>query len=170
MAKFTVNGPYLILTEKQKAGNKLVADNKDALNKFWDSTDGVKDSKGCYVFGMKVGKGVTPYYVGQTTKRTFSTECFTIDKCRKYDKVLSKYMKGKPVMYFVVLNGKGGNGAIATIKEVEQYLIDVALAKNPDISNIKGTKSPAWSIKGIVRTGKGEATNQSREFKKMMGI
>ncbi len=73
-------------------------------------------------------------------------------------------------MFLVVFQRKRGARNIGAIKKVETFLIQNALKKNPDLSNIKGTKQQRWSIKGVIRSGRGEATKESRLFKATLGL
>lgn len=163
MPEYIVTGPFVVPVIKKAVGRRV---DKTELPTFWNETGIVCKSAGCYVFGMRAGGGISPIYVGKTTK-TFYQECFQPQKIEKYNDALSDAIRGKPVMFFVCLKGKDRNGSIS---DVEQYLIDIALAKNPNIRNIKGTKGPDWSIKGVIRSGKGAATKQSKIFKGMMGV
>ena len=53
---------------------------------------------------------------------------------------------------------------------METFLIQSALFKNADLSNVQKAKVPAWSIKGVVRSGKGKPNKTESAFKKMMGL
>jgi hypothetical protein len=46
------------------------------------------------------------------------------------------------------------------IRELENFLIQTAVAINPDLLNVQGTKATQWSIHGVVRSAKG-APSQS---------
>ena len=56
------------------------------------------------------------------------------------------------------------------IAKVEAFLIQNAMKKNPDLSNIHGKKSEHRSIDGVIRSGKGKASNSAQEFKAALGL
>jgi len=117
--------------------------------------------------GVKAPRGYTPAYVGKAT-RTFKQEIFAPHKLAKYQQFLADYRKGKPILFLVVAPTKRGAPNRAHIKELEDFLIQVALAANPDLLNIKGTEMEEWGIAGVLRGGQGKPAKDSSEFKKMM--
>src|SRR2546422_10760758 len=92
---FEVLGPYAVPTSPN---TRMVS--KDERATFFNSNPHLRDRLGAYVFGVRSGGGITPVYVGKT-KRSYDEECFTADKCLKYTKGLSSYVKGTPVLYFI---------------------------------------------------------------------
>ena len=110
-----------------------------------------KNRKGCYVYAIKAGKGVRPWYAGKTTT-AFKSEAFTADKVVRYNEVLSDLKRGKPVMYFVSPD-KGSSQKI--IDALEKYLIYFVYRKNPQAKQIQHVD---WSVAF------------SDEFKKALGI
>ena len=80
-------------------------------------------------------------------------------------------MIGGNLSCFFVLHPKAkGRPNIKEIEEVENFLIQVGVAVNPNIRNIRSTKQSTWSIKGVVKSGQGNISNDAKSFKKMMGI
>jgi hypothetical protein len=59
------------------------------------------DKRGCYVFGIRAGKGFTPAYAGKATKK-FKNEVFGHHKLAKYQRYLADVAKGTPVLFFVI--------------------------------------------------------------------
>jgi hypothetical protein len=164
MGKYIVYGPYRIPVDKRPAGRRI-----GDLEIFWKDANTLKKKCGCYVFGMSASGSLTPYYVGKTT-RTFEKECFSSHKIEKYNEALCEYKRGRPVMFFVAaLNKKGiANGRV--ISAIEDFLLQVGLARNEELLNIKGTKKANWSITHVVRGGFGKPTKAERKFKSMMGL
>lgn len=165
-----VHGPFDIPYSSQKTGSaKHVG--KDEIRAFWDGeASKIAQKQGCYVFALKVGKGFTPWYVGKATK-SMKQECFTPGKIQHYNEVLFKGNKGKPVMFFVALPGNRNKVPAKEIGDMERFLIQSSLHKNPKICNVQNTKNiPSWSIAGIIRSGKGKTSTLSRCFEKMMGL
>ena len=111
--------------------------------------------RGCYLFAMRAGKGMTPWYVGQS-KGCFKLEVFAKSKQAHYNAVRGNYKKGKPMMFLVIRLTKGGRLMKGKLPEpeanyVERFLISEAFQKNPDLMNIKGVSfSKNLFIPGII--------------------
>ncbi len=166
-----VVGPLEIPYDRQTRGLGKRIDRNHA-SEFWEQEDAtlVAPKQGCYVFGLRAGKGITPWYVGRTS-RSLKKECFHYHKLAHYNKVLFRGVKGRPVMFFVVPEGGRKTVSAKTLKDMEKSLIQTALFKNPRIANTKNTKNiPHWGIAGVVRSGKGKSSATSRKFKSMMGL
>ncbi|QYY36868.1 hypothetical protein [Ruficoccus sp. ZRK36] len=125
--------------------------------------------QGCYVFALKAGRGHKPWYVGKATKSMYQ-ECLSLDKLNKYNEVLFKGNKGTPVLFFIVLGGNKKKVPKGDIDEMEPFFIQNALTKNPDLTNIQKANVPAWTVKGVVRGGRGKPKPNTTSFRKMMGI
>lgn len=160
--EFFVECSQKIPWEKGSKGQKYIT---SPDKEFWEKCPDLAKQQGCYVFGIKVSKGITPYYIGKATK-SFGQEIFTDSKIRRYNNVLAITKKGTPTMFLVSYPRKG---AKVNIKQLEDFLIQLAAIKNPKIQNIKGTKQPTWSIKNILRSS-GKPNKHAKTFKKMMGI
>ncbi len=65
---------------------------------------------------------------------------------------------------------KFGRSVRYAISDLETFLIDVAVAKNPDLLNVKGTRRAEWSITGVVRAKKGKPSESATTFKAALGI
>ena len=73
-------------------------------------------------------------------------------------------------MFFLVQKNQKGPQNNSILNHVEKYFINVALAKNPDLFNVKGTKKPEWSVTGVMNASQGSSTKESRGFKKFIGL
>jgi len=78
MTTFKVYGPFAIPVTNGKGGRMVADDRTD----FWEDS-GCEDKVGCYIFGIRQGRGTKPYYAGRTTKG-FGAECFQSHKLVKY--------------------------------------------------------------------------------------
>jgi hypothetical protein len=164
MASFEIHGPFEIDFAKKKGGRVLVFDG------FWkEDSDAhyLANERGCYVFAIR-NKALTPIYVGKATK-TFCQETFNPTNKHKYHDGFSEYGKGTPVMFFVVHPKQKGPTNGTYVGEIEDFLIQAGVVKNPHIQNIRGSQQPKWSIKGIVRSG-GKRTKAAGKFAKMFDI
>ena len=163
---FTVAGPLDIPYYQGKSGRTITDENVEA---FWKQHEAHALKRGCYVFGIRAGKGYTPAYVGQATN-TFKQEVFSSHKLTRYQQVLADYGKGTPVLFFLVAPVKRGKPNKALIGDLEDYLIQTAVSANPDLMNIRGTKAEEWGISGVLRGGKGKASSAAKAFRKIMKI
>jgi hypothetical protein len=83
---------------------------------------------------------------------------------------LLNYRRGAPHLFLVAQKVRKGQPNIAEISELEKFLIQVAVARNPYLSNVHHTKQDKWSIDGVIRGKKGRNSNASGYFRKMMGL
>lgn len=166
----SVLGPFKVPFHKHSLGfGKRIE--KEHQNQFWTKANEpfLMKKQGCYVFALQAGRGSTPWYVGKAGK-SFQQECFTSDKLNKYNRALFAGRKGSPVLFFVTLSGKKKKIGTSTIRDVETYLIKVAMETNPNLLNKSKTRRPAWGIKGVCRGGMGKPTGRERAFRKMLGL
>lgn len=165
MASFVIHGPFNVEYEKRKGGRTLVFED------FWaaggEACDLAED-RGCYVFAIR-NRGLTPIYVGQATK-SFKQETFNPTNKHKFQSGFSEYGKGSPVMYFIVHPRQRGPINGKQISEIEDFLIQAGVAKNPRLQNVRGAQQPAWSIKGVIRSGAGKPNDIERGFKTLFAI
>ena len=139
---------------------------------FWNdsSTQEIMEKQGCYIFALKAGRGYSPWYIGKATKN-FKQEVFALHKIKLYNKLLWDGKKGTPVMFFVMMPGNLKKISTPVINNMEKFLIQSAVLKNPNVLNSHNTKNlPKWSIKGVVRGKKGKPSEKSLTFKSMMGL
>jgi hypothetical protein len=117
LATFDVLGPYILPTRSGRAGGRQIAiHDRDIREQFWDEVE-CWDRPGCYVFAIRHGRGITPYYAGRTFG-TFYGECFQPHKLLKYDRVLSNIRRGTPIMFFLPLTRTRGRMNERAIAEV----------------------------------------------------
>src|SRR5947208_1544865 len=134
---FEVIGPREVLVYQGKAARTITDEN---VRQFWEANADIANLRGCYVFGIRAGRGLTPGYVGRATK-LFKQEAFAHHKLTRYQQFLADYQKGTPVLFFVVAPKKKGAPNDAHVRGLEDFLIQTGLAANPDLLNIKGTKA-----------------------------
>ena len=113
------------------------------------------------------GGGFTPGYVGKATK-SFRQEAFSPHKLAKYQQFLADYVKGTPVLFFLVAPSKKGKVNSKHITALEDFVIQKGIDANPELLNVKGTQQEQWGIQGILRSGQGKPSMAARDFKKAM--
>ena len=166
MTRFIVKGPFVIPVQKNIGGRAIAAsEGKD----FWLRHTALGDEKGCYVFGVRAGKGMTPLYAGKATK-SFKQEVFAPHRLAKYMTALTLFQKGTPVLFFLCSPITKGAVNKVNIDELEYFLIQAGMKANPGLLNDKKKKVEVWSIGGILRDRQGKPTNAAQEFKVLMGL
>lgn len=73
-------------------------------------------------------------------------------------------------MYFVVHPKQKGPTNGKHIAEIEDFLIQAGVAKNPDLQNVKGAQRPGWSIKGVIRGSAEKPRDAEVQFRKLFDI
>jgi hypothetical protein len=163
-------GPIPIPFQKHGKGSaKHIG--KAEVRAFWetDEAHAIAEKQGCYVFALQAAKGFRAWYTGKATK-SMQQECLQHHKLAHYNEVLFKGRKGTPVMFFVVLGGTKKKVSVTVIDEMETFFIQTVLTKHPEIQNVQKTNLPTWTVKGVVRGGKGKRKASAAKFRKMMGL
>lgn len=169
MIKFDVSLPFIVPIRPEGHG-KVVDTN--ALWDFWRDTIGedLADARGCYVFGFRAGRGITPVYVGRATK-TFRQECFAQHKIGKLNTGLLHYKRGTLVLFLLAAERRRGKPNKRAVADLERFLIENALARNDSLLNIQHTKEEKeWCIAGVFRSGKGKPSAAATKFRKALGL
>ncbi|WP_443749361.1 hypothetical protein [Asticcacaulis solisilvae] len=118
---------------------------------LWDQCEaldpGLSRAIGCYLFCLKDGQIITPWYVGMTRARDgFRDEVFQDHKLGLYQWSRQQVGRGQPILYLFALcteTGRFSNARKAdeaVIKWTEKMLIGLAYAKNPNLANKRDTK------------------------------
>lgn len=159
--------------------NSRIDRHKDSLKEFWNIFDdlkyGISNSVGCYIFSLRAGKGILPWYVGMAEKQTFKNECFTVHKLLYYNECLS-LRKGTPFLTLIPKftkterYAKKSKNGHRDIQFLETLLIATCLRRNPKLMNIKATKMlREMKLSGFINTGKGRQDLSVRAFKNLIG-
>jgi hypothetical protein len=165
MSLFVVRGPFPLAFEKRKGGRSLVFDD------FWaehSDASSLANECGCYVFAIR-NRTLKPIYVGRAT-RSFKQEAFNPSNKHKYHEGFSAYAKGTPLMYFIVHPHQKGPTNEAQIAQIEDFLIQAGVVRNPELQNVKGAQRPIWSIKGVIRSGVGKRSAAELQFRKLFNL
>ena len=166
MHKFSVEGPLRVPFTQGKAAKMI---SSAEAGEFWEHQPHLCDRRGCYIFAVRAGGGLTPTYVGKATK-TFRQEVFTADKLAKYQRTLADYLKGTPVLFFIVSEQKMGKPNLKIIRELEDYLIQTALSANEKLINIAGTYRADFLISGVLRSGAGKPSKAAGDLRKCLKL
>ncbi len=171
--KFTVHGEYKIPRYQG------IVD-REALDDFWLDVDadvpGLPYAIGCYVFGVKAGRGIRPWYVGRATSRVFRRECFAHHKLTHYNRVLAG-RRGTPCLYLLSqITPKNrfvshSSGERPAVKALEVMLIGAAYRANHELCNLSDTRMyRELEVPGFINTKRGQVTSSVRSFKSLMNL
>lgn len=152
-------GPWDADPDDQKGFWKQVQDQEE-LDGF--DRNALRDAIGCYLFVMKRGEKLVPWYVGKTNAKTgFYREVFTRHKCDHFS--IAKQAKPgwkSQMMLFPLITGSGRFSKAYTadkpvIEWMERTLIGMALAKNSELYNKRDTlKLKTCILDGVFGDGK----------------
>lgn len=175
---FDIYGPFKL----ERFGVKKLITN-DTLTRLIGAVDetknGLSEACGCYVFGVRAGKGIKPWYVGQANRTTLVKEALNSSNREKYNKILDE-RRGTPVLFLLpkmtpehnrFAKPTSKNDGLKSIHFLEEWLIASALQKNPDMVNEKKTLFlRELRVKGIFNARHGDATTPSTTLKKSLGV
>lgn len=166
MLTFTVEGPLDVPFYQGKASKAI---SSEEAGVFWTNNPKLANRRGCYLFAIRAGGGITPLYAGKAT-RNFKQEVFTSDKLAKYQRALADYLKGTPVLFLLLHPKTAGAPNRALIAELEQFLIQTAVSRNPDLLNVRGTKKAEFSVKGVLRPGGGKPSHAAKALRSALQL
>ena len=171
--KYDVCGPF----DLPHSGAQVDPD-KEQRRDFWLDVDayceGLSDACGCYIFETQR----RPWYVGLAQRQSFKKECLTDNKLKIYSRVLNTYDRAKPRLYLLPKLTPGGNFASPSerghgdIGALENILIGMALARNAELVNLRGTKMlREMNVPGVLNSKPGQGSAASvRELRKVLSL
>lgn len=176
---YDVCGPFEIPRHPVHSG----VDRNSLKTGFWkmvdDQYDGLSVACGCYLFGLRAGKGMRPWYVGKAQRQSFLDECFKPDKLVYYNETIGS-KQGVPVMFLIGKKTGGGNkfakptgtkNGHGDISFLEQHLIGKALNRNSDLCNIKSTKLYSeLVVPGVFNSPQGNPGGAAKQLKVLLGL
>ncbi len=158
---FKPHGPFAI---REKRDGTL------DIEGFWSDHRNLSQQHGCYIFAIRAGGGIRPYYVGKTT-RTFAEEVFQDRNLAQfYFPVLHMRNRGTPVLFLIASPKQKGPSPSKVIDEMETFLIQQGLNANSDLKNRQKVRIPQFGIRGVIRGGMGKVASAAKEFRKTMAI
>lgn len=173
-SKFEPFGPFDIPVSGALIDRKREAE-------FWKTVDAIKhglpDAVGCYIFAIRAGKGVRPWYVGKSEKMSFRKESWTPHKLLIYSEGLQLLKKGTPLLYFIAKRTKGGRFAkkgkngISAVRALEELLIGTCLLRNSRLLNRRTTKHyREIEVPGYMNESAGARSVRARSLAKLLGV
>ena len=148
------------------------------LAQFWQKAeamfvDGLAGASGCYIFGVRAGRGATPWYIGQA-KHSFKQECFTDRNLRRYDKIL-RQGRGTPILFLLARRTPVGRFqrrlGEAEANRLENLLIDHCLQANSNLLNKRGTAFlKEVRIPGLLNSPPGPYSQEAKSLRRLLSI
>ena len=175
--RYEVFGAFDVPRKQSRVGRLTVDFSAKALRSFWDSVErvrsGLRSGAGCYLFAVRAGKGIRPWYVGQS-KVAFNRECFAPHKQTIYREVMDDTEKGTPVLFLIARVTPSGRLSKQVPEEeanfVEQRLISDATNANPQLKNSHNTKLvKTLVIPGVLNSPRGAPSEAVKCLKAALG-
>ena len=174
MITFQTYGPFEVPIKDR-------ALDKDRQAEFWDGVEhaapGLPGAIGCYIFAVRAGRGMRPWYVGKTDRAGFKREVFQDNKFRLYFEILKQRKRGTALMFFIARHTPGGrfnktsvneNRAISTLEEL---MIGTSLLRNPKLINKRTTKHfRELQVPGYMNEAPGARMQSARQLALLLGI
>jgi hypothetical protein len=169
---------YSVEVPRQKSG--LIAADRNTLNLFWADLDAKLDEEvsegiGCYVFSVRAGRGVLPWYVGKAEKQSFRSECFAAHKVNHYNNIIAS-RRGTPLLTLIAKYTptkrlvKPRSSDHRDIDFLETMIISAAIRRNPDVFNIRDTMLlREMTVPGMLNTPRGKSHGSVASFRALMG-
>jgi hypothetical protein len=168
---FNVYGGFKIPTNKN-TGHAIVT------SSFWKTVDDVEDglsrASGCYVFSIKFGQKITPWYVGKTEKLWFATACFKPANKVIFNDILVQH-RGTPLIFLIprltpATQAFAIRGKYSSIDYLETMLIGCALKRNNELANIRKTKKfKDMHVPGIINSHH-KLNKSASDLKNALGV
>jgi hypothetical protein len=149
------------------------------LERLWEEVDdaksGLSDAVGCYILAVKKGSVSMPSYVGKTVRLGFRKEAFQVHKREHYSALGP--LKNETVELYLIprvtdtgkvrkkYDGKGTQDG--KIKALEELLIGLAFAKNPELRNVKSKKQ--IQLPGIMNEPSGRRSHEAEMLAELLG-
>ena len=156
---FTIHGGYEIPRDDGRIITRDSSDRRIFWSDIEDDVGGLGEACGCYVMAIRR----VPWYVGSAQRQGFKHECLSPHKITQYDAALNK-SQGRPVLYLIARRTAGGKFCTTSangyrdIEFLENTFIGMALQRNSDLQNVKGTALLRdMHVPGFINNRPGEA-------------
>lgn len=176
---FDVYGPFML----PRTRARLIDNSRPARNAFWaminDEEPGLRKACGVYVYCLSARRGIVPWYVGLTEKRSFDVEAD--HHAKLYDRALEtpggKIKNGeRPCLFLLPFHTnewkfrKPSKNGHAPVQFLETYLIGLGLERNRKLLNTRKTKFlKTLYVPGFLNA-RGQPTNEARKLKEAFGV
>lgn len=175
---FRVSRKFTIGLDKGPGGKGFSGFSDDAIQEIKTRHKSYTSCYGCYVFSVKVGRGVAPIYVGSATRQTLGKEAFNDRNLRKCERYIRQYKRPVAYITFIAPNDKVDSGAKTrrgncpkkTIQKLEKVLTAVAFRRNRTLINTQNRGLQDFFIHGALNCNPGRPRAEVADFKDMLGL
>ena len=164
---FIVSGPFAVPVRGHSRSRSL---DRSQYNDFWAADASVaRSERGCYVFALR-RRGLVPIYIGRTTRQRFDVECFSDRNYRILHEAMDGQM-GTLVLFLLSYQVTRGKPNDSIIGDLEKFLIEVALERNPTLKNrAYAGRTPGFIVDGVHRSPRGRPTASARALRVTLGL
>jgi hypothetical protein len=173
---FSVKGPY----EVPRRHNGLVDTTIKAKREFWEEVEAdaaqLSEACGIYIFSVKARRGGLPWYVGRTTRRDFRHECLGPHQVNLYNQPMAD-RRGRPELFLIAKKTPSGRYASPSINThhdiefLEDFMIGMALKRNPDLLNARSTAMlKNLVVPGVINTPRRPPTLGERNLREALAL
>ncbi len=174
MSKFVPYGPF----EMPVDGAQI---DRTRENEFWNNVrlqhPGLPKAVGCYIFAIRAGRGIKPWYVGKTERLGFQGESWQPHKLLHYQGVLAKRERGTPLLHFLAKYTKSGKkfarpttNELRSVRTLEKMLMAACLRRNGNLCNKSGKRPLQIEVPGFMNESPGQRTREARDLAQLLGV
>ncbi|MGA2340135.1 MAG: hypothetical protein ABSF75_09590 [Terracidiphilus sp.] len=142
---------------------------------FWKKVEtqapSLPDAVGCYIFALKAGRGIRPWYVGKTEKASFKRQTW---HPLIYGEVIRTH-NGTPMLFLIAALTPEGRFKKPTtrrsmsISALEEMLIETCLQRNKKLVNKIATRFPkTLHVPGYLNDPPGRQTKNARALARLL--
>jgi len=175
--KYEVHGPFDV--PRVPAGTLISRAEVRKKGSFWtdigDRYYGLPRAKGIYIFGLRTGGGLTPYYVGKTGAiGGFWSEVFNSRNLYNYSHTINAN-KGTPIIFLLAKPRASGRGFMRPRKRelefLEKMIISKAWEKNNELINVHHVRHlRELVVPGLLGDyGRGTLTKEEQALRQLLG-
>ena len=183
---FDVYGPFEI--KRDRENRILPHDQYDTI--FWNETvkekyaeEDLYNAIGCYVFAIRAGGDIKPWYIGKTIGQSFGKRIFQQDRFKMITSMLKQTNAGTPLVFLLPLLTKSGdkfskkitgewkNTYSKFVDDLEKILINRGCLINPELLNTSNTEAiRKIEIRGCVNSDIAGRADEYRQFKNIFNF
>ena len=179
VAGYETFGPFTVPATQAPNDQRTLDMQASQVQEFWKEVEstvtGLSEACGCYIFAIRAGPGITPWYVGRSTT-AFKRECFQPGKKVIYQEAYNEVRRGSPVLVLVARMTEGGKFsrgrlALREAEFVERVLMHRAWSRNPKLKNVSGLGlARELRIPGLLNSGPGAPSDGARLLRRTLGV
>lgn len=169
---YSIHGPFRLPRQL----NGLIDRKASSRNRFWrmvdDDDNDLSSACGCYIFAMRAGRGIKPFYVGLAEMQSFDGECFSANKINIYNDVLGWGKRGSPMLFLIAKRTttnrfvRPSNRHHDSNSFLESMLIGSSLQKNANLMNVQKTKFlKRMVVPGFINSPRRRPTRPETNFR-----